>query len=134
MPRKGRHKGRAGHYCWSCDCTLPNERFSGKGHARHVCRECSKLGTTELARRQAIRNLERCLTYDGKLRRRARKQFQQFLDHVDPVVRQTAEDVLSCREATFSNQDRALSHECDGDDLIGVWIENDSCNDEYFPT
>jgi hypothetical protein len=32
----------------------PNERFSGRGHARHLCKECAKLGQEELAYRQAV--------------------------------------------------------------------------------
>lgn len=25
-----------GHYCWKCGQYLANEKFSGKGHARHI--------------------------------------------------------------------------------------------------
>ena len=28
------------HYCYKCGCQLANEKFNGKGHARHVCHEC----------------------------------------------------------------------------------------------
>lgn len=48
-----RRKKRA-HWCWSCDRVLANERFSGRGHARHICRSCAKLGVDELQFRQAI--------------------------------------------------------------------------------
>ena len=39
-----------------------NEKFSGKGHARHLCKDCARLGKEELAYRQAIRNMERLVT------------------------------------------------------------------------
>ena len=29
-----------GHYCWKCGQYLANEKFSGKGHARHICKMC----------------------------------------------------------------------------------------------
>lgn len=29
-----------GHYCWVCRRIRANERFTGKGHARHICRDC----------------------------------------------------------------------------------------------
>lgn len=29
-----------GHYCWKCGQYLANEKFSGKGHARHICKKC----------------------------------------------------------------------------------------------
>ncbi len=28
------------HYCWKCGQYLANEKFSGKGHARHICKKC----------------------------------------------------------------------------------------------
>lgn len=31
-----------GHYCWMCGRVRPNEKFSGSGHQRHLCRECAK--------------------------------------------------------------------------------------------
>lgn len=36
--KKKRHRG---HYCKICGCYLPNEKFTGKGHARHICKSCS---------------------------------------------------------------------------------------------
>ncbi len=32
---------RRGHFCRICKSQLPNEAFSGKGHAQHVCRQCA---------------------------------------------------------------------------------------------
>jgi len=34
---------RSGHYCWRCQRMRPNEKFSGTGHARHVCRDCRRI-------------------------------------------------------------------------------------------
>ena len=53
-----KRRKRRGHFCWSCERVLPNERFSGRGHARHVCRQCQKLGKEELAYRSARRDIE----------------------------------------------------------------------------
>ena len=30
-----------GHYCRICGRTRPNEKFSGKGHRTHVCKDCA---------------------------------------------------------------------------------------------
>lgn len=30
-----------GHYCRICGRTRSNEKFSGKGHKNHVCKDCS---------------------------------------------------------------------------------------------
>lgn len=35
------HRG-VGHYCKICGRTRPNEKFSGKGHRNHVCKDCSR--------------------------------------------------------------------------------------------
>lgn len=32
-----------GHYCRICGRTRPNEKFSGKGHRIHVCKECAQM-------------------------------------------------------------------------------------------
>ena len=47
-----------GHYCWVCGRTRPNEKFSGKGHARHICRECARLPREERDRVQALMDIE----------------------------------------------------------------------------
>lgn len=88
--KRHKHK-RPGHWCWSCGKVLPNERFSGKGHARHLCKECAKLGVEELEYRQALRNLERCITWDGIIPRKQRRNLERFLQHNDERIRIEAE-------------------------------------------
>jgi RimJ/RimL family protein N-acetyltransferase len=36
-------KKQNGHYCRICGDYKANEKFSGKGHARHICKECQSL-------------------------------------------------------------------------------------------
>ncbi len=36
---------KRGHCCKGCDDFLPNEKFSGRGHHEHLCKECKKAGT-----------------------------------------------------------------------------------------
>jgi hypothetical protein len=31
------------HFCWVCSSLLANERFTGRGHRQHVCRDCQRL-------------------------------------------------------------------------------------------
>ena len=83
-------KRRSGHYCWSCDRTRANEKFSGKGHARHLCKDCARLGTEELAYRQTMRDLDRSLTWDGHIPKRNREQFLKYLNHKDEQIRDYA--------------------------------------------
>lgn len=36
-----------GHYCRYCDRIRANEKFSGKGHRNHVCKDCQHLPKPE---------------------------------------------------------------------------------------
>jgi hypothetical protein len=114
-----------GHFCWACCCRRPNEKFSGRGRARHLCRECSKLGADELAHRQALRNLDRCMSWEGIIPRKRRKSFEQFLDHKDPRIRARAEEMLEEDRAERAYQrsmgelDESLSEE----ELSGIECE-----------
>ena len=36
-------KKRSGHFCRICGEYKANEKFTGKGHARHICKECQSL-------------------------------------------------------------------------------------------
>ncbi len=38
-----------GHWCRICGCNKPNEKFSGKGHKNHICKQCSKKPKEEIA-------------------------------------------------------------------------------------
>src|SRR5215467_15884922 len=44
-----------GQYCRICGRVRANERFSGKGHARHIYKECHRLPAEE---RRRIENLD----------------------------------------------------------------------------
>ena len=99
MSRKKHQRKRPGHYCWACDRLRPNEKFSGRGHARHLCRDCAKLGAEELAYRQVLSNLERCVTWEGIIPRKRRKSFERFLEHENPRIRAHAEEFLRIDQA-----------------------------------
>ena len=85
--RKKRYRG---HYCWCCGRIRPNEQFSGKGHARHLCKACARLGVEELTYRQGLRNLERCMDMSTIIPRKHRDTFNRFLTHKDPRIRTAA--------------------------------------------
>jgi hypothetical protein len=95
MGRRKRKKRHTGHYCWSCDRYRANERFSGRGHGRHLCRECAKLGSAELHYRQTVRNIERWMAYQSTVPRKRRGFVQQLLGHEDLRLRAWAEELLT---------------------------------------
>lgn len=54
--KKKRHNG---HYCKICGCRKSNESFTGKGHARHICKECQSLPKDEQADMMRCNEVER---------------------------------------------------------------------------
>ena len=46
-----------GHYCRICGRERANERFSGKGHAAHVCKDCAREQGAEARRKKTARKL-----------------------------------------------------------------------------
>ena len=56
MARK-KKKGE-GHFCWVCGQHKAHEKFSGKGHANHMCKQCHGLPVTERNKMVAVRKAE----------------------------------------------------------------------------
>lgn len=113
---------RRGHFCWACARVLPNPRFSGAGHARHVCRECARLPTDELAYRQEVRNIDRMLDWSGRVRRKEKKSFERMLAHPMPRVRAYAEAIVS--EAEWEREEHRRLREEDEAAMVAAdaWL------------
>jgi 2,3-bisphosphoglycerate-independent phosphoglycerate mutase len=74
----------------------PNEHFSGRGHLRHLCKDCHKLGPDELAFRQAVRGMDRMVQCEtGRVRRSQWNNLARFLRHPNERVRRYAEDLAA---------------------------------------
>lgn len=61
-----------GHYCKVCGQRKANEKFSGKGHASHICKACAPLSAAEKAESMTMLRLENLA-----MRRLSRNQEQQ---------------------------------------------------------
>ena len=90
----------------------PNERFSGGGHARHLCKDCHKLGPDELAYQQAVRNIDRMIQWEtGRVKRKQRNNFAPFLRHPNERIRRYAEGVAARNEpGNPVDEDASLNH------------------------
>jgi hypothetical protein len=112
-----------------------NERFSRRGHMRHVCSDCAKLGKEELAFRQAAHDIDRLVDWDGLVRRKRRAAFERFLAHPDARVRLYAEKVAGFDETKRramrldrEAEERALEAEYEGE-----WLDWDDEEGELAP-
>lgn len=87
---------RRGCFCWVCGRIRPNERFSGKGRQRHVCRECARLPARELECAQAIRNIGGLVGYSTLIKWKHRQILEsKYLQHPDERVRECALRLLA---------------------------------------
>jgi len=48
---------RHGHYCKVCGCYKANEKFSGKGHAAHICKSCASLPPEQQAEQTTLNRI-----------------------------------------------------------------------------
>ena len=58
-----------GHYCKICGRRRANEKFSGSGHAAHICKDCARLlieKRNELQTLTRIENLPFCLNREQR--------------------------------------------------------------------
>lgn len=83
-----------GHYCKVCGEYKSNEKFSGKGHANHICKACASLPAerkAELETLNRIRNLPFRLTADQK------KWLKNRTKDKRPAVRALAQEEYGMR-------------------------------------
>jgi len=59
---KKKPKKQPGHYCRHCGRRRANEKFSGTGHSKHICKSCENEKRTELKRKREIAESKRVAT------------------------------------------------------------------------
>lgn len=94
----------------------PNEGFSRRGHARHLCRDCTRLPPEELVFRQGVRDIDRLIggSMRGMIKRRRRELIEAYLRHANLRLRLYAGSLLATRERPMVRPNHTLG--C-GDDL-----------------
>lgn len=126
-------KGFRGHYCYVCGRILANERFSGKGHAKHICKMCSKL-PMEVKRENADLNKIYKLARFSNLSKENRKMLTKFVASGDTEkVRLEAKEMLECFSKAFIDEslmDESLMDEDEDDEAI-TETEYDYCFNGY---
>lgn len=86
-------KKRNGHYCVVCASVLPNEKFSGKGHSRHICKKCSKKSSEEQDEQIKINKIYG-MTRFMNLSKNNKKQLDKYLNDDSKRVREAAKSVI----------------------------------------
>ena len=92
---KKKKKRYRGHYCYVCGEIKANEKFSGKGHAKHICKKCWKLPPEEKHREATKTKLDHLLKYGPSLSKQNKDLLNKALRSSDPEIREYAEDIRS---------------------------------------
>lgn len=91
-----------GHYCKVCGEYKANEKFSGKGHASHICKSCASLPAETICDLLRSRSRIEIQTFQGALKayaRRKDKNLRALMQYagmfkVEKILRQYLEVLL----------------------------------------
>jgi len=89
--KKKRTKPGDRHYCWVCGTHKAHEKFSGKGHANHMCKQCHALPVAERNEMVATRKAENMAF--RHLSGQEIKWLRERMNDPRPEVRETAREV-----------------------------------------
>jgi ribosome-binding protein aMBF1 (putative translation factor) len=86
-----------GHFCRICGRTRPNERFSGRGHRTHVCRDCARMPAQE---RELIEQEQEVFGYlkQSHISDKNLQRLRTLAASAQPRVRELAAIVLAVAE------------------------------------
>lgn len=94
IPMPHRPAPRKGHYCKVCGEYKANEKFSGKGHATHICKACASLPPEQRAEAIAVNRL---ISLPWRLSKADMTWLKNRAKDKRPAVRALAKEQLDAR-------------------------------------
>ncbi len=85
---------KRGHYCKVCGEYKSNEKFSGKGHATHICKSCSSLSPEKRSENMTINRL---FNLPLKLSKEQLSWLKRRMHDKRPYVQQIAKEQYELR-------------------------------------
>ena len=78
-----------GHFCHICGRTRPNEKFSGRGHRNHICKDCQRMPREQ---RGSIEYEDDLLGFleQSSISERNINRLGELTDHPNPEVQKLA--------------------------------------------
>lgn len=104
-------KKKRGHYCKVCGEYKTNEKFSGRGHAAHICKACASLPPEKQAEIMAVTRL---LNLPWRLSKEQLAWLRNRTKDRRPEVRALAQHIYEMR---FPSRERFLDEEDWEDEL-----------------
>jgi len=111
-----------GHYCWMCGRMRPNEKFTGKGHTRHLCKECARQPREERERVRALRDIEGSLN-QRNISAKNVARLKHLCKSPDNEVRNMAELVLEVARVKPERRHRNAYLARHSPDLFGRLVQ-----------
>ena len=102
------------HYCKICGRRRANEKFSGSGHAAHICKDCARL---PIEKRNELQTLTRIDNLPFRLNIEQRSWLEKKRKDKREEVRKVAEDAYAMRfperdsEQIYEQETLTLSEE-----------------------
>lgn len=126
-------KKQQGHYCRICGEYKANEKFSGKGHARHICKTCmsaTRNGNNPVGVLQEELPVDRETTRFKKLGKEEKAVLKAF------IVEVVAEYWQENRQIPFADSFSELKKYIIGtyDEECGILLKDDAELKNYFQT
>lgn len=113
---------------------MANERFSGKGHARHICKACSKLDGTEKVYRQALVDLDRARRHTYPLIHKSkRKWFDGLASSANDTIRKLHAEVTAEMTAEREEKHRLREEDERAMEEYAIALENAGAYAEATP-
>ena len=111
-----------GHYCKICGEYKANEKFSGKGHAAHICKACSMLSPEK---RSELMTIRRLLDLPWRLSKEQRDWLKIRIHDERTEVRELAQEQYDLRFKRIEYPENEADDfvESDTDDSIGEETE-----------
>lgn len=127
-----------GHYCRICGRERANEKFSGKGHRAHVCKDCWKLPP---AQREKIETEDEVVGFlrQSRISRKNLQRLAELSGHADAGIRHLAGLVRRVAEISEGKRKRwgkiraldpALYRECLDENLTDCPADFESGPDD----
>jgi len=91
MTKKKRYRG---HFCKVCGRILPNEKFSGKGHAAHICKKCAKKTKEQQSEEIALNRIYHVYQYQN-LSRDNRRMLEKYAHRKRERIRSAALEAIA---------------------------------------
>jgi len=90
----GKKKRYRGQFCMVCGEILANEKFSGKGHAAHICKACAKKPREKQEEDIALHRIERLYRY-GNLSRNNKRMLEKYSQSPNKLISSAALEAIS---------------------------------------